>query len=173
MGRLLLNADAVAVRIELRHAVTARIADPVAEHSRLGIFLRRPDRLFQHRRKADAMEDVVAEHEAGAVVTDEFLADDEGLRKAVRRRLFRIVETDAVILPVPEQPLESRQVPGGGDDQDIPDPCLHEDGNRIVNHRFVVNREQLFADALRNGVKPRAGAAGENNAFHWRTIEKR
>ena len=46
---------------------------------------------------------------------------------------------------------------GGGDDQYIPDASQHEDGEGIVDHGFVVNGLELFADHARDGIE--AGAS--------------
>jgi hypothetical protein len=48
---------------------------------------------------------------------------------------------------------------GIGDNQDVADTGKHQHGEGIVNHGFVVNRQQLFADAVSDRVKARAFAA--------------
>ena len=45
-------------------------------------------------------------------------------------------------------------------------PCQHQRTNGVIHHRLVVDGQQLFANALGNRVKPRAGPAGEYDAFH-------
>ena len=72
------------------------------------------------------MEDIVPEHQAYRVVTDEFLTYYEGLSKAVRGWLLGVTEIDAEIASVPKQALESRQVIRGRDDEDVPDAGQHE-----------------------------------------------
>ena len=39
-----------------------------------------------------------------------------------------------------------------GDDQNITDPAEHQCGQWVVDHRFVVDRQELFADGLCNGM---------------------
>ena len=72
-----------------------------------------------------AVEDIVSEHQAGAVVTYEFAAYDEGLRESVRRRLLCIAEIHAEIAAVTKQALESWQVLGSGYYEYVPDPGEH------------------------------------------------
>ena len=67
--------------------------------------------------------------------------------------------------PVPEQLAEARQVLRRGDDQDIPDAREHQRAQRVVDHRLVVDREQLLADHAGQRVEPRARAAGEDDAL--------
>ena len=162
----LFDAQAVAFLVELRDAVALGIIHPIAEHRRLAIFLRGTHRLLEDRRESVAVEDVVPEHQAHAVVPDEFLADDESLRQSVRRRLLRIGEMHAIVGTVAQQAPEARQVLGRRDDQDVPDPGQHQHADRVVDHRFVVNRQQLLADPLRDGVETGAGSTGKDDAFH-------
>src|SRR5207302_1610761 len=51
-------------------------------------------------------------------------------------------------------------------------PAKHERGQRIANHRFVVNRQQLFADNVGDRKKPAAGAARKNDCFLHPEISK-
>ena len=166
LRRLLLDRKAVAVRVELRHAVALRVIDLVAEDRGLAVLRGGADRLLEERRQAGAVEDVVAQHQADAVVADELLADEERLREAVGRGLRGVLEMHAVVRPVAEQPLETGEVLRGADDQDVADPREHQHADRIIDHRLVEDREQLLADAFRDGVEPGSGAAGEDNAFH-------
>ncbi len=54
----------------------------------------------------------------------------------------------------------------GGDDEDVTDSGKHEHRNRIVDHRFVIDRKHLLRYAFRDGIQARAGTAGEYYAFH-------
>ena len=67
---------------------------------------------------------------------------------------------------VAKKALERWGVFWGGDDQDVPDPCDHQSGQRMVDHRLVVDRHQLLADRLGQGPQTRPTAAGKNNSFH-------
>ena len=73
---------------------------------------------------------------------------------------------DAEVGAVAEQLAKARQVLRRGDDQDVADAGEHQHRQRVVHHRLVVHRQQLLGDALRDGVQPRAAAAGEDDAFH-------
>ena len=54
----------------------------------------------------------------------------------------------------------------GGDHQDVPDPGQHQRGQRVVDHRLVVDRHELLADAEGDRVQPGAGAAGQDDSAH-------
>ncbi len=175
LGRLLLDAEAVAVFVKLGHAVALRVADPVAEDGGLGgVILRLAEgsgffaslrmtrnvpvtggvchRFAKQVGEAHTVEDVVAEDQAGAVVADEVLSDEEGLRQAVRRGLLGVGEADAVVRAVAQQPFKSGQVLRGADDQDVPDARQHQRADGVVHHRLVIDGQQLFADALRDRI---------------------
>ena len=51
-------------------------------------------------------ENIIAQHQAAAVITDKLLTDDKGLRQAVRRRLFRIAQRDTELITVTQQTAE-------------------------------------------------------------------
>ena len=161
-----LNAEAVAVPVELGHAVTFGVAHPVAEDGGFLILLGILDGVAEQGGEAGAVEDVVAEHEAGAVVADELLADDEGLREAVGGGLLGVFEVDAVVGAVAQEAFEAGEVVGGGDDEDVADTREHQGRDGVIDHRLVVDGEQLFADALGDGVQSCAGPSGENDSFH-------
>ena len=54
---------------------------------------------------------------------------------------------------------------GCRDYQYFPYSRLHQRGQRIIDHRFVINREQLFADDAGNGIQTRTTSPGQDNAF--------
>ena len=164
--RLLLDAEAVALTVELGYAVTFGVADPIAKHGGFVVFLCVFDGITEQSGEAAAVEDVVAQHEAGAVVADELLADDEGLREAVGGGLLGVFEVDAVVGAVAQEAFEAGEVVGGGDDEDVADTREHQGRDGVIDHRLVVDGEQLFADALGDGVQSCAGPSGENDSFH-------
>jgi len=135
----------------------------IAEAKATGIS---PDRL-ERAADAVAVEDVVAEDEAGGPVADEVRADDEGLREALGFRLGGVGNGHAPLGPVAQEPLEERQVVGRGDEQDVADAREHEDAQGVVDHRLVVDRQQLLADRHGQGVQARARAARQHDSLHW------
>ena len=112
------------------------------------------------------MEDIVSQDHADAVIADEFLADDEGLREAVRRRLLGVCEADAVVRAVAQQAPEGREVCRSRDDQNVPDAGLHEDGDGILDHRLVEDREQLLADSFGDRIEACAASSSQYDSFH-------
>ena len=66
---------------------------------------------------------------------------------------------------VAQQPLVAADVFGRGDQQDVADAGQDQRRQRIVDHRLVVDRQQLLADRPRDRMEPGAGPAGENDAF--------
>jgi len=67
---------------------------------------------------------------------------------------------------VAEKKLEAGGIFGCGYDEDLADAGEHESRERVVDHRLVVDGEELFRDCLGDGVKPRAGAACEDDSLH-------
>ena len=103
--RLLLDGEAVAVLIKLCNAITLGVGHPIAEDCGFLVLLGCTYRLLEHRGEVAVVEDVVAQHEAGAIVSDELLADGERLCESVGRGLFGILEADALVGAVTKQLL--------------------------------------------------------------------
>ena len=165
LRRLFLDGNAVALGIEFRHAITFGVGNPITEDRRFAAVSigHSPAQLPF---KAGAMEDVVSQDHAGGIVADEFPADDESLGQAVGRRLLGIGETDAIIGAVSQQTLEAGQVVRRGDDQDILDTGQHEHGDRIVDHRLVIDGKELLGNSFGNGIEAGTASAGKNDSFH-------
>ena len=91
----------------------------------------------------------------------------ERLRDPVRLRLHRILELDAPLRARAEQIAERRLIPRRRDDEEFPDARRHQGGERVVDHRLVVHRQELLALRQRDRMQASAGAAGENDSFAW------
>jgi isoleucyl-tRNA synthetase len=85
---------------------------------------------------------------------NEVTADDEGLRQPVGRGLHRERQRDPELRPVPQQPAEAVGLVRGRDHQDVADAGQHQGGQRVVDHRLVVDGHELLADALGDRVQP-------------------
>ena len=164
--RFLLYAEAVAVLVELGHAIAFGVADPVAEDCGFILLLGRADGLPEHSGETCSMEDIVAQYQAGTVVTDEVLADGEGLCQTGGRGLFGILEMYTIVGAVTKEPLETGQVERGGYDEYLTDTCQHQYTDGVIHHRFVIDGHQLFADSLGDGIKACAATTGKNDSFH-------
>ena len=114
-----------------------------------------------------AVEEIVAEDEGGGLVFEEadIGGDVEGLGEAVGAGLFGVGKGDAKLRAVAEESAEEGQVGGRRDDEDFPDAGEHQHGQRVVDHRLVVDGHELFGDSDGERVEPGAGAAGEDDAF--------
>ena len=118
--------------------------------------------------EAGAVEDVVAEHKSHRLVADEVGADHEGLGKTLRPRLHGVLDAHAQVGSVAEQLTELLLVLRGRDDQDLADAGHHQRGERVVDHRLVVHRHDLLADAASDRVEPCSRSAGQNDPSHDR-----
>ena len=79
--------------------------------------------------------------------------------------LHCILQVESPVASISQELLETRRVLRRRDDQNVADPRQHQRAQRIVDHRFVVDGKQLLRDCLCDWVEPRAGPAGQNNAF--------
>jgi hypothetical protein len=114
------------------------------------------------------VEQVVAERQRHRLAGDELAPDQERLRDAFGPRLGGVADREPERGAVAEQALEERQVGRRADQQQLPDARQHQGRERVVDHRLVVDRQQLLAHAARDRVQPRAGAAGQDDALQRR-----
>ena len=163
MLRFFLDGKRFAVFIEFHHAIFSGIADKIAENRRTLFPLRC---LTQHSGKALSIENIVAQNEGNAVVSDEIRADQKCVCQSAGRLLNRIGHRKSQLLACTEQFFKSRQIPGRGNNQNLPDARQHQCGEWIINHRFVVNRHNLFGYRLGQRIKAGSGAACKNDTFH-------
>ena len=118
-----------------------------------------------------AVQDIVAEHQAGGSVGEEIATKDEGLGETFGAGLFAVLEGHPDAAPVTEQLAIVRQILRRRDDEHLADSSEHKKAQRVIHHRFVIDREKLLADDAGDGMKPGAGAAGKDDAFHETSVK--
>ena len=161
--RLLLDRQQPARAVRLGHAVAFRVPHPVAEQGAAGVERSRSGQLSA---QAVPVEDVVTEDQCRGVATDVLGADVERLGQAVGLGLYRVAQRDAQVAAVAEQADELLLLVRRRDDQDVADAGQHQRRQRVVDHRLVVDGQQLLADRVRDRVQPGARATGEDDPFH-------
>ena len=156
------DTDRALLSIELHHAIALRIVHMVGKHGGTAQAGLRAGQLLD---QIVPVEDVVAQYQGAGVRTHKLATDDEGLRQAIRTGLHRILDLHAPVGAVAQQLLEARRILRGGDDQHLANPAQHQRGERVVDHRLVVHRQQLLGHGLRHGIQASARTAGEDDAF--------
>ena len=160
------ETEAVAGGINFGNAIALGLVNPVAENTGFAVIQHDVDRLREEVVEASAVENIIAQNQTDVIFADEFFANDKSLRKAVRRRLLGIAELDAVVASVAEKTLESGQIVRGGYQQNVADAGKHQNTQRIIHHRLVVDGKHLLADTFGYGIKAGAGASRKYNSFH-------
>ena len=94
------------------------------------------------------MEEVVAEDQGRLVAGEEVLGDEECLRESLRLGLHGVLDRHAPRSTIAEQPRERLGILGRGDDEDFAKARGHQRGQRVMDHRLVVDGQQLLAHAL-------------------------
>ena len=163
---LFFHAQHLAVLIKLHDAKALGVLHVIAEHGAAPLVFGVGSSGLEDLGKTVAVEDIITQDHGTAVIADELLAQNKCLCQAVRRGLHLILQMDTILAAIAQQRLKTGRVSRGRDDQDILDARQHEGGQRIVDHGLIVDRQQLFAGDHGQGIKPCAGTAGENNAFH-------
>ena len=158
--RFLFNGNCFSVLVEFYDTETLRIIHIVSENSGSFACFCVVYSSFQALFEAMSCENIVTKDHTYSVVADEFLTNNECLGKSVRAWLYSIGEVDTKLMAVTEKLLKSRGILRCGDDQDITDACIHKNRHRIVDHRFVKDRQKLFGGHHGKRVKTCSGASG-------------
>ncbi len=122
--------------------------------------------LFEKIGEIVPVEKIVAEDKDGLVIFDEVCTDAESVYDAFRVFLDFVMEFNSPLLAVSEEIFESGLIARGSNNENIFDAGTYEGVNRIINHGFVVDGHELFADGESKRTKAGATAAGENDGFH-------
>lgn len=162
-----LPADGFPLRIELHDPIALGIVYVVSEYA--GTLLA-VHGVAQKILEIVAVINVVTQHERGRSLAEELLADQERLRQAIRGWLHRIGEIESPLASIPQQLRETRGVLRGGDDQDVTDTGQHQGAQRVVDHRLVVDGQQLFGYGQGGRVQTGTGATGEDDAFTFHEL---
>ena len=80
--------------------------------------------------------------------------------------LHLIRKTDAELTAVSQKTLKIRQIMRCRDDQYILDPRQHQRAQRIIDHRFVINRQKLLRCYFGQRVQTRTAASRKYDSFH-------
>ena len=162
LGRFFFQREHLALLVELRHAIALGVGDMVGKHAGACIALHGT---AQQLVEIMAVEDVVAQHQGAGRTVQKGLANQKGLRQAVRAGLHRVLQLDTPLAAIAQQLLKAWCVLGGADNQNLFDPRQHQGGERVVDHRLVIHRQQLLADCQSGRVQAGAGAARQDDAF--------
>ena len=163
MYRLLLDGDGAPAPVDGDHSVAPGVVHLIGENrGALAAQAGRSQRVGQ----AVAMEDVVAQRERAWVHPDEFPTDVKRLGDPVGSRLHGVTQRQTPLASVAQKLQERGCGPRSRDHQDVPNPGKHQNAQRIVDHRLVVDRQQLLAHRGRDGVKPRALTPREDYSLH-------
>mmetsp|Transcript_23203 Transcript_23203/g.39790 ORF Transcript_23203/g.39790 Transcript_23203/m.39790 type:complete len:253 (+) Transcript_23203:2247-3005(+) len=151
-----------ALVIEPHHAVAFGIGHVVAEdRAAVAVLIR----VLQQFRQAVPEENVVTQHHGRGRTAEEVFGQQVGLRQPVGGGLCDVGERDAPLASVAQRPLELRLILRCGDHGDVAYARQHQHRDRVVDHRFVVDGQQLFGHAHGDRIEARAGAACEDDAL--------
>ena len=111
------------------------------------------------------MEEVVAQHECSRSPSQKVSANQKRLGQTIRTRLDRVLNVHAPGRPIAKQALKSPLIVGCGDDQHLPNPRQHQCAERVIDHRLVVHRQELFAHRLGDRMQTGAAATRQDDAL--------
>ena len=119
-----------------------------------------------HVGEVAAAQDVVAEDAAERVVADEAAGEPDGVGDAQRPALVSIGQVEPEVGAVREQLHDVADALAPDDDHHLADAHAGEGLDRVVDHRPVVDGQQVLVGDDGQRVEPRRGPAGEDDALH-------
>ena len=137
---LFLDRNGLAILVKLHNTETLRIIHIVAKH---GCTLATLSVLYcgsQSFLQAMTGKDVVTQHHSHRIISNKIGANDKGLCQSIRRRLNSIGQVYTKLVSITQQVLEARDILRCGNNQNVTDASVHQNGHRIINHRFIKNR---------------------------------
>src|SRR5271165_5335451 len=169
-SRFFLDRKNVAFDIELDNAIALGILDRIGE-DRCSVGL--VARALQHPLESLAVEDVISQDQGDVVHTDELPANEKCLGQSTGTRLHGVPDGKADLSSIPQDPLKILDVVWRGYQENLADAGKHQRREGIVNHRLVVDGQQLLADRPGNRIEPRSRTTGQYYAFakhDWRFL---
>ena len=112
-----------------------------------------------------AKKDIVPQHQHRWGACQKILGQNKRLRQPVRGRLDNIFQPDAKLRAVAQHAFELFLICGCGNHCNLAQPRQHQHRQRVIDHRLVIDRQQLLGHAQCDRVKPGARPACQNDAF--------
>ena len=115
-----------------------------------------------------ALDDVVAQDHADLVAVGEVFGQRQGVGDAAFAFLVGVVQMclRPNCFAVGQQAQKVAGIPAAGDDQDVLYPGVHQRLDRVIDHRLVVDRQQMFVGDLGEREQSASGASGQHDTFH-------
>src|SRR5688572_30409999 len=115
--------------------------------------------------KAVSKKHVVPEDQCRWASAKKIGADDERLSETFGFFLNCVGELDADLRAITEQVAKSGRVGRRADDENLANSGKQNGRQRIIDHRLVVNRNELLAHYARRRPQARSRPAGEDDSF--------
>src|SRR5581483_3290299 len=114
-----------------------------------------------------AEENIIAKNQTDRIRINETFSNDKSFGQTARLGLFCIRKRKTPLLSIAEQTLKRRQIFRRTDDENLANARQHQHRERIIDHRLVVDRKNLFAHAQGQWIEARTASAREDYAFHF------
>ena len=145
-GRFLFQGNDFARLVKFHHTVSAGIFHVITEYA--SSFLHTGS-TAEHGGKSLAVEHIIAQNQTSRFTVQEIGSQYESLCQTVGLLLHLIREGHSQFFTCSQQIAEHRQVTWSRDNQYFAYSRQHQCRQRIINHRLVVHRHDLFRNRLR------------------------
>ena len=95
------------------------------------------------------LDDVIAQHHANLLAVGEMFGQRQGVGDTAFAFLVSVVDVfQAELFSVGQEAQKIAGIPAAGDDQNLLYPGIHKGLDGIVDHRPVIDRQQMFVSDL-------------------------
>ena len=163
--RLFFQGNHIPLFVKFHHPIGTRVFHVIAEDAGSFLHTCRP---AKHGGESLSVEHIIAKNQTARFAVQKVGSQDESLCQSVGLLLNLIGKGHSQFLTRPQQVAEHRQVTWSRDNQHLAYACQHQCGQRIVNHRLVIHRHNLFGNRFGKRIKACSTPSGKNNSFHVR-----
>ena len=110
-------------------------------------------------------EQVVAQDQGAWRAIQKIFGQNKGLGQAIGWGLFNIGKRHPPVRSIPQKPFELFHIFRRRDNRDLANIRQHQNAQRIIDHRLIIDWQQLFRYADCDREKTCARPARQNNAF--------
>lgn len=150
------------VFVKLDNTIALWIAHMIPEDGRAVFLFEGTDKQVF---KAILKENIITENQVRMASPDKICCKEKGLRYAFRFFLNDIFKRTSPLTAVSEKLAILPHIVWSRNDGNFTDAGQHEHRQRIINHRLVVDRQKLLADAQRQGGQPCPGTPASKIPF--------
>lgn len=155
-----------ALPVELDDAVRSRVFHEIPENSPATLASDFCCGVPERSAETTAIKDIVAKDKRTGVARDKLFAHNEGVGEPSGLVLYCVIEFHAEPGAIAKKLTENTDIARSRNNEHLADPGEHQDRQRVVDHGFVIERQDLLGNGFCDGIQAGTGPSGKDDSFH-------